>query len=396
MNNSIRHSAKLWLSILLVSILTGTASAAKPAPLSPLATDLTALVTEAETVNTQLAGITLTGDNLCNELLTAHQSAEALIINIENVNASLTAPLSTDADALQALDDLSAVFVSMANASTGLSLDLATLNNTTDMLNISSGLTAMLRLSDDIGTMADRILEMSDKILVMADNIGLMADRIIVTQQIQSDNLALTQASLLATQQNALALVSVVNTSTYENDFNAQTLAGNILTADIATTLLTTLNMANQWAAIATDADGLKTQVAATHEAITAAAKANTLYVDVNSYTALADMGIMVSSMTTAMQGLMLATEGLSSATDPSTLDASMNSVLQLSADIGVMADRILEMADLILAMSDNIGLTADQIIATQQLQSTNYAATLASVEIMQAAAISIIAVNSL
>jgi hypothetical protein len=57
-----------------------------------------------------------------------------------------------------------------------------------------------------------------------------------------------------------------------------------------------------------------------------------------------------------------------------------LRSTLQLSADIGTMADRILEMADVILAMSDNIGLEADQILLTQELQSTNLAATEGSI----------------
>jgi len=55
----------------------------------------------------------------------------------------------------------------------------------------------VLRLSDDIGTMADRIL-------VMADNIGIMADRIVKTQEIQSANLnattQLVQVAMGATQ----------------------------------------------------------------------------------------------------------------------------------------------------------------------------------------------------
>ena len=45
--------------------------------------------------------------------------------------------------------------------------------------------------------MADRILEMADRILVMSDNIGLMADRILITQQIQNDNVVLTQQNIL-------------------------------------------------------------------------------------------------------------------------------------------------------------------------------------------------------
>ena len=114
------------------------------------------------------------------------------------------------------------------------------------------------------------------------------------------------------------------------------------------------------------------------------------------SFTALADMSIMVNSIGVAMQGLALATESISPFTRDSTLHASMESILQMSADIGVMANRILEMADLILAMADNIGLTADQIVASQQLQSTNYAATLASVDAIQSIAVIIITTNSL
>lgn len=388
--------ATAWLSLLFFSVFINTAYAGKPVAAAPLATDLQNLLSEAQVVNTQLSGITLTSDNMCSELLSAHQSSAALINSIETVSGNLTAPLSIDNDSMQALDDLSAVFISMADISTALSLNITALNSTTDMLAISNGLSAMLRLADDIGTMADRILEMSDKILIMADNIGLMADRIIITQQIQSDNLALTQASILATQQNSLALVSVVNSSTYSTDFNSQTFTGNILAADIMATFLMQLNMASQWASIATDADALMAQVKATHAAITTAVETNTMYVDVDSYTALADMSIMMSSVAIATQGLALVTEGLSPTTGDTTLTDSMGSILQLSSDIGVMADRILEMADLILAMADNIGLTADQIIATQQLQSTNYAATLASVEVTQQIAISIIAVNSL
>ena len=51
-------------------------------------------------------------------------------------------------------------------------------------------LNAMLQLSTDIGTMADRIL-------IMADNIGIMSDRIVEVININSQNLALTQSNLL-------------------------------------------------------------------------------------------------------------------------------------------------------------------------------------------------------
>ncbi len=389
MKNFIQQKIAM-LGMLIIAGMASTANA------SALNTDLQSVLSEANAVNTQISGISLNADNMCSELLDAHKSAEALIASIETVSTGINTKFSIDADSLQSLDDLSGVIVNMSTASTALSLNITALNSTTDMLRISNAMNAMLRLSDDIGTMADRILEMSDKILLMADNIGLMADRIITTQQIQSANLVLTQSSILATQQNLLALVSVVNSSSYNSDFEAQTLTGNLLSFDIAATALTVFNMAREWGSIASDIDALKVQIETTHAAIEAATEANTVYVDVDSYAQLADMSIMVNSVAIATQGLALATQGLSPITSDAKLTDSMASVLQLSADIGVMADRILEMADLILAMSDNIGMTADQIIATQQLQSTNYATTLASVEATQSIAISIIAVNSL
>ena len=363
---------------------------------SPLSTDLQNLLVEARSINATIGSTTLTSEAICSDLLSINKSSEAFIGNIEAVTEGLSSPLSIDADSLQALDDLSTEFISMADRSTALSLNLTALNATTDMLAISNGLSAMLRLADDIGKMADRISEMSDKIVVMADNIGLMADRIMITQQIQSDNLALTQSSILSTQANIIALVSVVDTTSYHADFDAQTVSGNILSIDIAATALNIFNMAREWSSIAFDIESLKSQVEATHMSMATAADANTMYADVDSYTALADMSIMVSSIAIATQGLALATEGLSHFTSDSNLSPSMDSMLQLSADIGVMANRILEMADLILAMADNIGLTADQIIAAQQLQSTNYAATLGSIEATQSIAIGIIEFNSL
>lgn len=389
MRFSIFQRIKAFALLLLLSTFSFTANAS-------LANDLQILLNEAQAVNTNIAGINLTSSNMCSELKSAHDAAESLINNINTVNAGLSTPLSIDTDSLQAIDDISAVILSMANNSNNLSLDLTTLNDVTEMLAISNGLTAMLRLADDIGIMADRILEMSDKILVMADNIGLMADRIIVTQQIQSQNLALTQSSILATQLNSIALVSVITSSDYESDFDTQTLVGNLLAMDISATLLTTFNMASKWGEIATDVNNLKSQVETTYAAIKTASESNTQYVDVNSYAKLVDMSIMVSSVSIAVEGLSIATQGLSVVTLDSTLDASMDSILKLSADIGIMANRILEMADLILAMADNMGLTADQIMAAQTLQSTNYVSTLAMVESTQQISISIIALNSL
>jgi len=66
---------------------------------------------------------------------------------------------------------------------------------------------AMLQLSKDIGTMADKIGDMADKILVMSDDIGEMADKIVETQKIQNENVKLTQANILKAQANFNSLL---------------------------------------------------------------------------------------------------------------------------------------------------------------------------------------------
>ena len=60
------------------------------------------------------------------------------------------------------------------------------------------------------------------------------------------------------------------------------------------------------------------------------------------------------------------------------------------------MANRIGEEADLILEMADNIGLQADQILLTQQLQSTNLVATEAALLNAQVIMIDLIATYGL
>jgi hypothetical protein len=67
---------------------------------------------------------------------------------------------------------------------------------------------SMLSLSSDIGKLSNNILEMADQILLMADNIGIAADQILLTQELQSTNIAATQASVLSAQQLALNIIA--------------------------------------------------------------------------------------------------------------------------------------------------------------------------------------------
>jgi len=96
------------------------------------------------------------------------------------------------------------------------------------------------------------------------------------------------------------------------------------------------------------------------------------------------------------VDGYAIAIEGLQAITYKPSLYDSLKSMLQLSADIGVMANRILEMGDTILAMADNIGSQADQIIATQAAMNINIAATQTSILGVQTMAIDIIAAQNL
>ena len=88
--------------------------------------------------------------------------------------------------ALDELNELSSQLVVLSKTVAYLASHQA--DNANESYNNSIELTSktILRLSDDIGVMADRIL-------LMAKEIGIMADRILETQEIQSKNLAATQ-----------------------------------------------------------------------------------------------------------------------------------------------------------------------------------------------------------
>lgn len=396
MNTLLQKHLITLIALLFAALLANPVLAGKPAPISPLAAKLQTLVTQGNALKTQLTGITLTADNLCSQLLSAHKAAKAYLDGIAAVDGGLAAPVHLDTDVMNALDQLGYINRDLGTQDVRLSTNLTTLSGATPMYSISDGLVAMLQLSDDIGTMADRILEMADKILVMADNIGLMADRIVTTQQLQSANLALTQASILTTQQNALTLVKVVDTGTFNLNLQALLSDGNALAARMRAVFLSPSNMATQLSSTATDVKAYLDRVTAMQSTINTSTATNTLYINTDSLTALADMSVMVSSLGTALQGYSVAESGLAAITAKPTLTDALRSTLQLSADIGTMADRILEMADVILAMSDNIGLEADQILLTQELQSTNLAATEGSILSTQTVVIGLFATFSL
>ncbi len=205
------------LALLVLILACGLLLAGRPARAAldgdEFTSRLDALVLQGNDLLAQAAAITLTPLNMASktgELETAIGDYRASVMDLYNtVVAESGSSLSLTPEMLVALQTLSTVTLSLANTCADLTVQIGTLAATTFNSALESSLAAMLRLSDDIGLMADRILEMADKILVMADNIGEMADRIIATQVIQSNNLKLIVDAVLTTQTNIIKLISL-------------------------------------------------------------------------------------------------------------------------------------------------------------------------------------------
>ena len=105
--------------------------------------------------------------------------------------------------------------------------------------------------------------------------------------------------------------------------------------------------------------------------------------------------GLSNTALSLANEALRLSVDlqSLSTGVDMITLKDALAAMLQLSTDIGAMADRIGEMADNILVMSDNIGLMADRILLTQELQNRNVELTINSLLQTQTNTLSLVSV---
>ena len=385
-----RQNFAALLGILAVMTLSA------PAAQAALSTDLQNLNTQAQQLQNTMQAINLSADDLCAPLNQANDLARELVNSLTAVDASLAAPLQTDAAVYDALDTLFNTSLGIANEALRLSVDLQSLSSTSQMITLKDGIASMLQLSSDIGSMADRIGAMADKILVMSDNIGLMADRILATQQLQNQNVALTTASILQTQTNVLSLVSVVEDSSYNLSFAQLITDGGLLAAQMQAVILNPLTMKTQLQSVATNVRSFLNEVQGVRDIVINDSSTNTIYISYDSMVQLGSMSMMLTSLATAVDGYVIAIDGLKAITSTPTLADSMGSMLQLSADIGVMSNRILEMADQILAMSDNIGLQADQILLTQAAMNANVATTQTSILAAQEFAIGLIAARNL
>jgi len=383
--------ATLFIAVAAITLLSAYARA-------DVATDLQALNTQATALQSYLEGVQLNADStpLCGPLVQADNMARDMVNSITAVDESLAAPLQLDADVLAGIEGLSNTALSLANEALRLSVDLQSLSTGVDMITLKDALAAMLQLSTDIGAMADRIGEMADNILVMSDNIGLMADRILLTQELQNRNVELTINSLLQTQTNTLALVSVVEDSSYDVDFSRLISEGELLAVRMGAVAFSPWRLDDQLAAVRDDVNVFLADVQSVQDALSNDSTMNTLDISYDALIQLGNLSLMLTSLAGAVDAYVIAIEGLQAFTPSATLADAMHSMLMMSADIGSMSNTILQMADQILLMSDNIGMQADQIVLTQQTMNLNVATTQTAILGAQQMAIGIIAARSL
>lgn len=357
--------------------------------------DLTNINHSMLELNSSISTLDLNSTAMCASLLSLNKQTKEIVNAIALVNENFSAPITLDEETLLLTENLFVTVTSISNQTSLLSDEITLLQPNADAVILSDGIKAMLQLSSDIGEMADRIGEMADNILIMSDNIGLMADRILETQEIQSENLLLTQNTLLQTQTNTLALVSVVETASYDLSLDTLIVQGNLLVARMTSVALNPWNMSTELKNVQTDVNNYLVQVDQFKALLNTDLSENTIYINSNSLNKLVDLSIIMTSIGIVMDSYGTSIEAVQAFTRKTTLLSAMNTMLKLSGDIGKISNNILEMADQILLMADNIGLAADQILLTQELQSANIATTQISILAAQELAITIIAANN-
>jgi len=337
-----------------------------------LSTDLQTLVTDLNGINTQLSAISIDGSGSCSQLGTLNTSLEDYTASIEALTAQLSAPLSVSSEDMSSLDDLSTLSRSLASEAVRLSWEMRDIQSIKDLIEYRSGLSAMLRLSDDIGAMADRILEMADRILAMADNIGAMADRILITQQLQNSNIALTQAALLTTQNNMVQMSNSLSSIAYNLSLGLLNDDTQALVNQMGSVVLTETNMASELSTFEATSSQLMTRAVDLYSNAMLNSQNASHYINGDTLTLLGDLSNIHKALAIALDSYAQAVQQLAPITDNAILGEATASMLRLTQDVGLMSDRIMEMTDKIIVMADNVGGMADRIVETQNIQQTN------------------------
>ncbi|MBU0967542.1 MAG: hypothetical protein KKA54_14310 [Proteobacteria bacterium] len=213
-----KHSfrQKFFIVLAFVVLQTGISLSPARAALNPtnFTNDLNQLVVSGNTLLATMENVTIKSFTMASQLANLENSVQTYLDSVGTVYRTVSGSqdnttMSLTDEMLVPLQTLAAISASLSQSSTALMTQIVVLAPFTSLSTLSASLDSILRLSSDIGVMADRILEMADMILIMADNIGIMADRILATQVIQGDNLNIVVAASLETQKNILMLFSM-------------------------------------------------------------------------------------------------------------------------------------------------------------------------------------------
>jgi len=353
-------------------------------------TELQNLLNEGNALSSGLSVFTFEQQGSCMELGSLNRSIEAYTLSLKSITETMPAFSVTTAD-LDTIDQLSYVVRDMGLQSTRLAGELNTIGDVADLFEYRAGLSAMLQLSNDIGAMADRILEMSDRILIMADNIGLMAERILVTQTLQNTNISMTQASILTTQQNMVLLSDSLSTIAYNLTLGQIVNDTDALSVTMGNINLDSSNMASQLATLQTQTTALLNMTTNLLLSVVENSAQASHYINADTLTMVTDLAVVHKALALSLESYANTINQIAPLTQTPVLADATASMLQLTRDIGLMSDRIMEMTDDIYIMADNIGLMSDNIVVTQNIQTENVTLTESSLLTSQSIMIDLI-----
>lgn len=371
-------------SIFSLTLLFSAAQAA-------LTDSLEQLVSQGNTLKTELSAFSFEAGGSCSQLGILNTSIEEYIGSIEAVTAQLGTSLRLNGDDLIALDDLSALGRSMAEQSVRMAFELRDIDDLAELSEYRSGLSAMLRLSGDIGTMADRILEMANRILQMADNIGAMADKIVYTVTLQSANMAFIQSAMLTTQENMVQLNGSLSSIIYNVTLGQIVISGNGLVTDMNTTVLSDTNMAAELSQLELRAAELETAVIALYTFVNTNSAEVSHYLNGDTLTYFTDLSEINAALAMSIELFAQRVESIAPLTQAPVLSDATDAMLKLANDIKIMGDRMLEMTDKIIVMADNIGMMSVRIVEVQGIMNDDAALTATSLSASQRIAVGVI-----
>jgi hypothetical protein len=177
---------------------------------------LDALITEGNILVAKMVLVTLNPWNMSRELEDVQTDVNDYLSQVQQFQALLNTDMTQNtmyinSDSLNSLVNLSTIMTSIGIVMDAYGTSIQASQLFTRESTLLDAMSSMLSLSEDIGKMSNSILEMADQILLMADNIGLAADQILITQELQSINIATAQASVLAAQQLAIGIIAANN-----------------------------------------------------------------------------------------------------------------------------------------------------------------------------------------